>query len=134
MVGVDDQKIDGADVPTGNDRRTKRQDGTAHDVPLCLGDEDAGLRQVDELTEQIRGRKRAGTTIHANVIAAQGDESIDSRHTGCSDQVFHAEGSYLAGRRPISPRPGAHSDPTVGTWRPATHPNVKREMSFVSRR
>jgi len=22
----------------------------------------------------------------------------------------------------------------VGTWRPATHPDVKREMSFVSRR
>ena len=30
----------------------------------------------------------------------KGDEPIDIRDTGGSDQVFHAEGLHLAGRRP----------------------------------
>ena len=59
MVGVDDQEVDGADVPAGADRRPKREDGATDDVPLRLGDEDAGLREVDELAEQIRGTERA---------------------------------------------------------------------------
>jgi len=120
VVGVDDQEIDRADVPTRHDRWTKGQDGPTHDVALGFGDEDAGLRQIDELTKQIRGRKRPCTTIHRNVIAAQRDKPIDVRDTSCSDQVFHAEGSYLAGRRPF-PLERGPSDPTVGTWRPATH-------------
>ena len=38
---------------------------------------------------------------------AQRDESIDVRDTGCSDQVFHAVGSYLAGLAACRPRSGS---------------------------
>jgi hypothetical protein len=54
MVAVDDQEIDRADETAGAHRGTKGQDGPAHDDALRLGDEDTGLRQVHELTEQIR--------------------------------------------------------------------------------
>ena len=40
------------------------------------------------------------TMLHSRHRVAQGDETIDVGDTGGSDQVFHAEGSYLAGRRP----------------------------------
>jgi len=100
MVGIDDQEIDRADEAASADRGSKSQDGPTHDDALRLGDEDAGLREVHELTEQIRGIERAGGTIHTKVHVAERDETIDIRDTGCSDQVFHAEGSNLAGRRP----------------------------------
>ena len=59
VVGIDDQEIDGPDEAAGADRRSEREDGPAHDVPLRLGDEDARLRQVDELAEQVRRIERA---------------------------------------------------------------------------
>ena len=112
MVGVDDQEIDRADETTCADRGSKGQDGPTHDDALCLGDEDARLRQVDELAHEVRGIERARVTVDTKVCVAQGDETIDIGDTGCSDQVFHAEGSYLAGRRPL---PLARGPPTPGS-------------------
>ena len=114
MVGVDDQEIDGADETARSNGRTQGQDGPAHDAAVRLGDEDAGLRQVDQLTEQIRGVEWAGVTVDTKVRVAQRDETIDIRDTGGSDQVFHAEGRYLAGRRP-SPLDRGSFRPEVGT-------------------
>ena len=98
--GSTTSEIDGADEAAGADRGPKGQDGPADDDALRLGDEDAGLRQVYELTEEVRGVERARVMVDPKVAVAQGDETIDVRDTGGSDQVFHAEGSYLAGRRP----------------------------------
>ena len=46
------------DEAAGTDRRTQREDRPTHDEALRLGDDDAGLRQVDELAEEIRGSER----------------------------------------------------------------------------
>ncbi len=94
-----------------------------------FGDEDAGLREVDELAEQIRGIERAGATIHTKVPVAQGDETIDIRDTGRSDQVFHAEGSNLAGRRPSLDR-GLR--PWAGTGARAPFRSAS-DMTFATR-
>ena len=45
-----------------------------------------------------------GTGHHQGAVA-QGDEAIDVRDTGGSDQVFHAGGCYLAGLADRRPRP-----------------------------
>ena len=113
VVWIDDQKVDGPDEATGPHRRPERQDGASDDGTLGLSDEDACLRQVDELTEQVRGIERTRVTVVGQVSAAEGDETIDIRDTGGSDQVFHAEGSYLAGRRP-SPLDRGGTDPWSG--------------------
>src|SRR3546814_3448503 len=57
-------RSDGPDETAGADRRTEGQDGPADDVTLGLGHEDAGLRQVHELPEQVGGVERARCTIH----------------------------------------------------------------------
>ena len=126
MVGVDDQEIDRADEPTSADRGPKGQDGPAHDDALRLGDEDAGLRKVHQLAHEVRGIERAGVTAHTKVRVAQCDETIDIGDTGCSDQVFHAEGSYLAGRRPSPLDRGVR--PVAGTFRPATPPTASMRL------
>ncbi len=97
MVGIDDQEIDSTDEAARLDRWAKSQNGSTHDLALRLRHEDTGLRQVDELTEQIRRPERTRATVSIDRLLAQGDESIDVRHAGGSDQVFHAEGSFLAG-------------------------------------
>ena len=97
MAGIDDQKVDGPDVAAGDDRRTQGEDRPTHDMSLRLGDDDTGLRQVDELAKEVRGIERALATIDPTAFIAQGDDAVDVGDTGCSDQVFHADGSYLAG-------------------------------------
>jgi hypothetical protein len=130
MVGVDDQEIDRADEPTCADRGSKGQDGPTHDDALCFGDEDAGLRQVDELAHEVRGIERAGITVDTKVRVAQCDETIDVGDTGYSDQVFHAEGSYLAGRRPL---PLARGPPTLGRYLGASDPADFASMRLATR-
>jgi hypothetical protein len=85
MGGIDDQQVDGPDEAAGPDRWTERQDGASDHGPLRLGDEDAGLRQVHELTEQVPCIERAGVMVVTKVTAAEGDETIDIRDTGGSD-------------------------------------------------
>jgi hypothetical protein len=90
VVGVDDQEIDRPDETARADRRSEREDGAAHDVPLGLGDEDARLRQVDELAEQISRVERARIAADAQFRVAQRDETVDIRDAGGPDQIFHA--------------------------------------------
>ena len=71
-----------------------------------LGDEDAGLRKIDELAHEIRGRERALVAGRIDGPVTQGDEPIDVRDTGCSDQVFHAGRVHLAGPATVHSRPG----------------------------
>jgi hypothetical protein len=54
VVGrVDDEKIDCADEAAGPDRRPQRQHGSTHDLAPDLRDEDARLREIDQLSEQV---------------------------------------------------------------------------------
>ena len=78
VVGIDDQEVDGPDEATRADRRSEREDGAAHDVPLGLGDEDARLRQVDELAEQISRIERA--RIAARHAVPRRSERRDDRY------------------------------------------------------
>ena len=128
MAGIDDQEVDGPDEAAGDDRRTQGEHRPTYDVSLRLGDDDTGLREVDELTKEVRGTERSSATVAIDGRAAKGDEPIDIRDTGCSDQVFHADGSYLAGlavrsfdrsSSEVRPRPAvpssAASDVTLAT-------------------
>jgi hypothetical protein len=108
-------------VPTKPpDRTDGRRARTAPPTTILmrLRDEDTGLRQVHELTQQIPGVEWAGVALGTKVRVAQGDETIDIGDTGGSDQVFHAEGSHLAGRRPC-PSTGASHRPWAGTDGPS---------------
>ena len=99
-------------VPTKPPARTDGRRARTAPPTTCalrLGDEDARLRQVDELAEQIGGIERARATGGTKVRVAQGDETIDIRDTGCSDQVFHAEGFVPRRAATVAPRPG-HAD------------------------
>ena len=106
MVGVDDHEIDGADETSGANGRSKGQDGPADHDALGLGDEDTRLRKVDELAEKGRGVERSIVTVAGHDAVTQDDDAVDVRYPGRSNQVFHAEGRNLAGRRPSAPRPG----------------------------
>jgi len=59
------------------------------------------LRVLDEEID------RAAGATHPHRVIAQCDDTIDVRDTGRSDQVFHADGSYLAGFGDQGPRPGS---------------------------
>jgi hypothetical protein len=93
MFRVDGDEIDRSDVAAGPDGWSEGEDRAAdHETP-CFGDEDAGLRQIDHLSQQVRGPERALAALHGQGAVAQGDEAIDVRDARCSDQVFHAEGA-----------------------------------------
>ena len=94
---IDDQEIDRSDVATGANGRSEGEDRTTDNGPPSFGDNDAGLRQVDELAEEIGRTERALTTTDAQRFVAQGNKTLDIGDTGRSDQVFHADGSNLAG-------------------------------------
>ena len=73
-----------------------------------LRDDDAGLREVDELAHEIGRTERAfGTAHRASTPSLKRDDSVDVRDTGRSDQVFHADGSNLAGFGDHGPRSGS---------------------------
>ena len=56
---VGDQEVDGPDVAAGPDGRSECEDRATDDDPLRSRDEDARLRQVDQLAHQIGGTERA---------------------------------------------------------------------------
>src|SRR6266550_2650129 len=97
VFGIDDQEVDRADVPPGPDGRSEREDpATDHEAPY-LRDDDARLRHVDQLAHEIGRPEWTVATVRADRVVTQGDDAIDVRDTGCSDQVFHVDGSNLAG-------------------------------------
>ena len=55
----DDQEVDRAHVAAGDDRRTEDEQRPADELASRLGDEDARVRQVDELPKQVGGVERA---------------------------------------------------------------------------
>ena len=53
MVGIDHDEVHGADEATGPDGRTEGENRASDHLAPSLGDEDAGLREVDQLSEQV---------------------------------------------------------------------------------
>jgi len=106
VLRVDNQEVHGADEAAGSDGRSKREDRASNHDALRLRDEDARLRQVHELAEQIGCREgaRVGRTTQGAV--AECDEPVDVRDTGRSDQIFHACGFTSTGRA-TEPKDGA---------------------------
>ena len=54
MVGIDHDQVHGADEATGPDGGPEGEDRTSDHFAPGLGDEDACLREVDQLSEQVR--------------------------------------------------------------------------------
>lgn len=117
---VDDEEIDGADVTAGPDGWADREDRAAQDVTPPLGDEDGCMRQEDELSKQVGWGGLSGDAA-PQLIAAQGDETIDVRDPGRSDRVVHAlvcslevrNRRQLPSTRPDQGRPGAGASLTA---------------------
>ena len=95
---VDNQEVHRTDETAGTDGRPKGEDRTPDHDALRLRNEDARLRQVHQLAEKIRCSEGAGVRRTAKATVAQGDEPVDVRDTGRSDQIFHAFGSTSTGR------------------------------------
>src|SRR5829696_8029932 len=105
---VDDEQVDGSDVAPSANRWSDREDGAADDPAPRFRDEDGGVRQEDQLPQEVRGAKRAGRAV-TQAVAAEGDECLDVRDPGRSDPVLHAPGCSPVLRRrltdPQSSRP-----------------------------
>ena len=82
VAGLDDQEVDGTDESAGRDRRSKGEHRPTHDVSLRLGDDDTGLRQVDELAQEVRGVERLWPASIGPPSLAQGDDPVDVGDTG----------------------------------------------------
>jgi hypothetical protein len=122
VLPVDHQEIDRADVTAGSNGWPEREDRATDDDTLRLRDDNARLREIDELAHQIGRSERALATVDLHRIIAQGDEPVDVRDTGCSDQVFHAVGSNLAGfgdQALDRVRSRRHRGPRSARWRQA---------------
>src|SRR5215212_1065882 len=104
---VDDEQVDGSDVPARANRRPDREHGATQDVPASLRDEDGRMGQEHELAHEVRGTERAGRAV-TQAVAAEGDESLDVGDPGRSDRVLHAGRAPRCRRRhPIwKSRPG----------------------------
>jgi hypothetical protein len=90
MGRVDDEEVHGAHVAAGDDRRAKDEDRPTDHLAPNLGDEDAGLGEIDELAEEIGGVQRmsgAGGVEHGDT---ERDETIDVGDPSRSDEIFHA--------------------------------------------
>ena len=125
---VDHQEVDGPDVPACADRRSEREDRTADNRLSSLGHEDACLREIHELAQQIGRAEGAAGALEAHGSFAQGDDSLDIGDTGRSDQVFHADGSNLAGSAAmvldrVRPRDTGARDP----------PSAANDWTFATR-
>lgn len=92
MLRVDDQEIDRSDVAARPDRRPKGEDGAADHLASRFRDEDARLRQVNQLPKEVRGVHGALATVFPKGGAAERHEPIDVRDSSRPDQVFHAGG------------------------------------------
>ncbi|HEY4188863.1 MAG TPA: hypothetical protein VGM28_00450 [Candidatus Limnocylindrales bacterium] len=107
VLRVDDEEVDRADVTAGPNGWTEREDRAPDDDALRFRDDDARLREIDQLAHQVRHAERAVAAAHLHGTVAQGDDPIDVRDARHSDQVFHADGSNLAGFGDQGPRSGS---------------------------
>src|SRR5215203_5222797 len=95
--GIDDQEVDVADEPAGSNGRSECEDRGPDDDALRFGDDDARLREIDQLAHEIGRPERAVGTGQLGHAVTQRDDAVDVRDTGCSDQVFHATGPTSQG-------------------------------------
>ena len=53
VIGIDDDQVDDSDEAARPDRGTEGEDRTSDHIAPGLGNEDARLREVDQLSEQV---------------------------------------------------------------------------------
>ena len=92
VVGIDHDEVDGADEAAGRDGRPEGEDRTSDDLAPGFGDEDARLREVDQLSEQVPRASSGPARGRRTGPPLEGDEPFDVRDASRSDQVFHAGG------------------------------------------
>ncbi len=117
VVGIDHDEVHGADEATGPDGWAKGEHRASDHFAPGFGNEDAGLREIDQLSEQVSRIHRSRSPGRANRPAAERDEPFDVRDASRADQVFHAgEGTSCSRREQWNSRPspsGSRSDRTV---------------------
>ena len=99
-AGSNRQEIDRADVTAGSNGGTDRENRAARNFPTSLGDEDARVGKVDQLTEHVRSVQGSSRPTIADLIAAERDKSVDIGDSSCSDRVIHAVAGTSIGWRP----------------------------------
>src|SRR5439155_24958624 len=77
VVRIHDDEVHGPDITSGPDRRPKRENRASDDVAPSLGHEDACLRKIDQLPEQISRHERADSAGRLEKPGAQRDEPLD---------------------------------------------------------
>jgi hypothetical protein len=97
VVGIHHEKVHRPHESAGANRRPEGEDRPADHLTPNLGDEDAGLREVDQLSEQVRWRERTRSVRRPDGSIAQGDEPIDVGDASGSNQIFHAGWCHLVG-------------------------------------
>jgi hypothetical protein len=74
-------------------RRAEGQDRTPDDLPTPFGDEHAGLRQIDELAQEIESYERPATWVDRR--REERDEPVNIRNASRPNLVVHADGPDL---------------------------------------
>jgi hypothetical protein len=98
VVGIDHDQVHGPDEATRPDGRSQREDRASDHLAPGLGDEDARLGEVDQLSEQVSRVQRAARRGAPDGAAAERDDPFDVRDASGPDQVFHAGGGTSCGR------------------------------------
>ena len=107
VIGIDDEEVDRPDEAAGATDGRRARTAPPTTVASRLRDEDAGLREVDQLAQRSAAPSGLSSRATPKGPVAQSDEPIDVRDTGRSDQVFHADGSTSQGWRPFAPDRGS---------------------------
>src|SRR6185369_17222733 len=124
---IEDEEIDRADVAAGLHGWADRQDGATHDLPTSLGDEDARVREEDELAEHVSGVELADAG-RPQRLAAKRDEAVDVRDPGCSRRVVHPLGVLLDRKAPI--HAGVRHRSGVSVCRYRTFPGANDRLAI----
>jgi hypothetical protein len=97
VVRIHDEEVHRPDVASSPDRRPERENRASDDVAPSFGDEDTGLRKIDQLSKQVSRHERAHGTGRLEKPGAQRDEPFNIRDASRSNQVFHAGRCHLVG-------------------------------------
>src|SRR5439155_11232004 len=98
MVGIDHDQVHDADEASSPHGWTEGENRSSNHVASGLGNEDARLREIDQLSEQATRVHRSRNAGRPDRLTAERDEPFDIRDASWADQVFYAGRDTSCGR------------------------------------